>query len=504
MKVFLMHPEQDFEPKQALPLNHQDLIQDLELETLFDAMALGDKFLDEVIRVAILCGSRDLDTIRYRQEILKDCLENAEVIRQIYHLPVDATERKRRDWLGIYSRYPSSILNSSVGLLQMYVGQLKELKAIVYEHGEKFKSEGLRRFCAMIEEELDDAYFESVENHLMELKFRNGVLLSAELGQGNEAVNYLLRKANNNHQSWIERVFIQKGPEYSFTISDRDHHGARALGDIKDMGINLVANALAQSADHVDSFFMLLRVELAFYMGCINLYEQLNQIDGKIAFPEPVAQSARKHTYQGLYDVCLALTMKKKVVGNDGRADGKDLIIITGANQGGKSTFLRAIGVAQVMMQAGLYVGADSFSANLCDQIFTHYKRKEDTSMKSGKFDEELSRMSAIVDLLTPKSLVLFNESFAATNEREGSEIARQITRALLNKGIKVIFVSHLYEFARSLYDMQLENSLFLRAERKTGGKRTFKLIVGEPLETSYGPDLYKKIFTAPQQAQKT
>jgi DNA mismatch repair ATPase MutS len=55
--------------------------------------------------------------------------------------------------------------------------------------------------------------------------------------------------------------------------------------------------------------------------------------------------------------------------------------------------------------------------------LFTHYKREEDTAMESGKFDEELSRMSTIVDELTPDAMVLFNESFAATNEREGSEI---------------------------------------------------------------------------------
>ncbi|EGD50050.1 DNA mismatch repair protein MutS domain protein [Thermoanaerobacter ethanolicus JW 200] len=63
--------------------------------------------------------------------------------------------------------------------------------------------------------------------------------------------------------------------------------------------------------------------------------------------------------------------------------------------------------------------------------------------MKSGKLDEELSRMSDIVDNIKPNSMVLFNESFAATNEREGSEIARQIITALIEKRIKVFFVTH-------------------------------------------------------------
>ena len=115
--------------------------------------------------------------------------------------------------------------------------------------------------------------------------------------------------------------------------------------------------------------------------------------------------------------------------------------------------------------------------------------------MKSGKLDEELSRMSDIVDNMTSRSIVLFNESFAATNEREGAEIARQIVFALCEKRVKMIFVTHLYEFARVICDKRMENVLFLRAEREADGRRTFKLVEGEPLQTSFGEDLYKSIF---------
>lgn len=115
--------------------------------------------------------------------------------------------------------------------------------------------------------------------------------------------------------------------------------------------------------------------------------------------------------------------------------------------------------------------------------------------MKSGKLDEELARMSGIVDNLTADSLALFNESFAATNEREGSEIARQIVCALLEKGAKVFFVTHLYEFAHGLYSKKMDNAVFLRAERQADGERTFKLYEAEPLETSFGKDLYNEIF---------
>lgn len=110
--------------------------------------------------------------------------------------------------------------------------------------------------------------------------------------------------------------------------------------------------------------------------------------------------------------------------------------------------------------------------------------------------------MSEIVDHITPGSMLLFNESFAATNDREGSEIARQIVSALLEKGVKVFFVTHLYEFARGFLDQKLGNAIFLRAERKDDGTRTFRLLVGEPLETSYGEDLYHEVFHQDGQLQ--
>ena len=184
-------------------------------------------------------------------------------------------------------------------------------------------------------------------------------------------------------------------------------------------------------------------------------------------------------------------------MGNDLDADNKELVIITGANQGGKSTFLRSVGLSQLMMQCGMFVPAESFCANVCHSLFTHFKREEDASMKSGRLDEELKRIGVIADNVKSTSLVLFNESFSTTNEREGSELAGQVTRAMLEKKIKMFFVTHLYEFAHGCYENSAQNILFLRAERQSDGKRTFKLIPGEPMQTSYGQDLYNRIFGA-------
>ncbi len=495
MKVFLMHRARDFDPGAERPFNEAALEQDLALNSLYGAMALGDRFLFDVARHALLCGLDGPEEIRYRQEVLKDCLRHREIVRAIYRMPIRAMEDVRRGWMGIFSHYPSGILSGARGVLQVYFVALRELRQAADTHAKDFQSEGFRRFFAMIRRELGDEYLAVIEEHLKELAFRRGVLLSADLGNGNEGTNYILRKRNRGDRNWIRRALGQGGPVYSFTLDPRDHAGGEALSALRDRGLNLVANAAAQSADHIGSFLEALQRELAFYIGCLNLAEQLDGLGEPTTFPDPSAAGAGQHRCRELYDLSLALTMGQKVVGNDLDADGKNLVVITGANQGGKTTFLRSVGIAQLMMQCGMFVPAESFSASVCSGLFTHFRREEDKTMKSGKFDEELGRMSEMVDKLAPHAMMLFNESFAATNEREGSEIAKQISRALLEAGVRVFFVTHLYELANGFYESGLNDAIFLRAERKPSGERTFKLKVGRPLQTSYGKDVYAQVF---------
>ncbi len=245
---------------------------------------------------------------------------------------------------------------------------------------------------------------------------------------------------------------------------------------------------------HLDSFYKMLRGELAFYVGCINLRDQLQAIGMPCCIPRMTGTQSTKRGWENLYDVSLALANTAPVVTNTLQSD-KRLYIITGANQGGKTTFLRSLGQAQLMAQCGMPVGAQRFEVPIRLGIFTHFKREEDVEMKSSKLDEELTRMSGITDHLRPASLMLLNESFSVTNEREGSEICGQITRALVENSVEVFSVTHLYAYAASFIGD--ENTQFLLAQRLDNGERTFKILPGEPLVTAFGNDLYEKIFGA-------
>lgn len=503
MNALLMYPDRDFDLNQPLPSNAAELIQDLELNTLFAAFALEDEFLLQLAPGVLLTRLCDVQTIVYRQNVLADCIEQPAAVREMYAIACEALERRKTVWGWALGRYPQGVLDRAIEKLEGFTLLLRRLGAVADQHAGNFQSQGFTGFFAMLATQLDSAYLSTVEEHLQKLEFRKGMQMSAQIGKGGRGRHYVVRKPWETKQTWFERVKTWAGEyrssndpsSYVYEIADRDEAGFRALSELRDRGIAHIAEALAQSSDHIQSFFTMLQAELGFYIGCLNLRDRLTRKSEPLCFPEPLPMDNIAFSARGMYDVCLSLNVDDRVIGNDVSGDGKKLFMITGANRGGKSTFLRSAGLAQVMMQCGMFVPAESFRANVCHALFTHFKREEDIAMKSGKLDEELSRMNSIVKAVSPGSVVLFNESFASTNEREGSEIARQIVRALLESGIKVVYVTHMFDLAHGFYMEKENGALFLRAERLPDGSRSFRIVEGEPLPTSFGEDLYKRIF---------
>ncbi|MGW4349980.1 MutS-related protein [Streptomyces sp. NPDC004690] len=498
MKTRLLHVDHDAMWDAEPPAQEDDLVRDLDLETLYTAMAGDDAFLHEHVHRVLMSPLTDPQAIRYRQDVLADCLARPDTVRDLYALATEAVTRERTVF-GSFIRSPESSLSRSIDVLDLFVEMLRRLRCLGDTHGAEFRSEGFTRFFAMLADELGDDYFAAVHSHLERLRFKGGVLISARLTTGCKGTGYVLREPPHK-RGWRD-LFASSGPAaYTYHLPERDEAGAKALGELRGRGLDLAADALARSCDHILGFFAMLRAELAFYVGCLNLRDALAVKGAPVCRPDLAAPDAPALTCRGLYDVCLALRSDRPVVGSDVDADGALLLVVTGANEGGKSTFLRAVGLAHLMAQSGMFVAAGSFAADARDQVFTHFRREEDAGMVSGKLDEELERMNRIADRITARSIVLFNESFAATNEREGAEINRQILRALTEAGVKVVCVTHLYELSRGLYASppHRAGTVFLRAERTPDGRRTHRLVQGAPEPTSYGADLYEQVFHTP------
>ena len=279
MKAFLMHEDSDF--RVELPANADDLIADLELEVLFTAMAGGDPFLFEVAKCAVLSTLTDAGSISYRQTMLRDCIANPALIRELYTLAVDALDAQRKVFGSLFRDSPKAIVSWSVEVLGVLADFMARLRALADEHGSEAGAPGFKRFFAMLSEQLDDQYMATVRTQLDELRFGRGMLISAELGPGNRGAGYVLRRGRRLGR--LQRLLDRSG--HTFTVPDRDESGFRALRQLEDRGLARVANAVAQATDHVLSFFKMLRIETGYYVACLNLLDRLNELGEPTCFP---------------------------------------------------------------------------------------------------------------------------------------------------------------------------------------------------------------------------
>lgn len=493
MRVRLMHPAGESDPAPA-PGAGKDLERDLGLEALLSAMAAGDDFVLDVARATLLARPPSPEVIAHRQQVLADCLADRDVVHILYELAGQAVSAERRSPRGMTTQSAEPLLHRSMRVLELLLGHLRRLRDAVDPAPASFRSPGLRDLADTVAAELDDDFFTAAGTHLQELRFRHGMLLSASLASGGYGTGYVLR--HRPAAGWTARLH-RGSASRTVWLGPDDEAARQAQYELTTIGIRRIAVVLAQSVDHVVSFFAALRRELAFYVGCVNLHDRLTAIGSAVCFPQPGASGSDVRSYQGLYDPVLVLGTGRPAIPNDLSAEGRPLVVVTGANEGGKSTFLRSLGVAQLMMQAGMFVPARAMRAPVATGVFTHFRREEDATMTRGKLDEELARMARLVDGMAPGALLLSNESFASTNEREGAALGEGIVGGLLDSGVSVCLVTHLFELADVLRRGRDGEGIFLRTERRPDGSRTYRLLPGDPEPTSSGRDLFDRIIGA-------
>lgn len=203
---------------------------------------------------------------------------------------------------------------------------------------------------------------------------------------------------------------------------------------------------------------------------------------------------------QGLYNLKLTGNQTEEnfeIVTNDFQFDKEHLVyILTGANRGGKTTITQAIGQLFVLAQGGIFVPAESFRFYPVDCIFTHFPADEDKTVDLGRLGEECKRFKELFFASTKDSLILLNETFSTTSFEEGYYIAKDSVRAILKKGVRTLYNTHMHKLAFDIGSMNQENvegkavSLIVRSE---AGKRLFKVEIAQPEGMSYARDIAEK-----------
>ena len=203
---------------------------------------------------------------------------------------------------------------------------------------------------------------------------------------------------------------------------------------------------------------------------------------------------------KGFYNMRLSCAVDQ-IVDNDLDFDSeKNLYILTGANRGGKTTVTQAIGLLHVLAQGGIFVPAKEFSFTPADCIFTHYPADEDKTLDFGRLGEECNRFRELFGQCTENSLLLLNETFSTTSFEEGFFIAKDAVRAILKKGTRCIYNTHMHKLAQDLDGLNEESAKEGASYKAAslvalsdGGQRSFKVKVAPPQGMSYAQDIARK-----------
>lgn len=495
MQVRLMFDDRIYVPADAPEFGADDLLVDLQLEDLLLTMAGRDRLLYQLARDVITHPQTDAGTIIYRQRVLQDCIDRPEATAELYALCTEALKTERSVYIGFVRENPRAILSRARTVLTQLVPYLQKLAGFAQREYPSVRSAGLKTLYSGLIEDLDEQFFTECQDHLHRLAFRDGVIIGRRLGPGNEGVDDLLHPPEK--VPLAERIGLPSRSALTYQIPARDEAGANELAAIQGRGLNQIANATAQAADFLRGFFETLQREIGFYLGCVRLHRRLTALGQPTCMPTLLDDDDDLVAGSELYDPHLPLAGERSVIRNDVPSGARTGIVITGANSGGKSTLLRAIGCAQLMAQAGMFVPARSWSIRVATTVLTHFAREEDSDMVGGRFFDELKRLSEIIGHMQPGGWILMNETFAGTNEAEAADLGTDLIGALRERGVPVILVTHNYDLAGRLVE-QDPSLLSLRAERLESGQRTFRLLPNEPLPTSFGRDIYDRLAPWP------
>jgi DNA mismatch repair ATPase MutS len=509
-------------------------VRDLELEAILAAFT-DSRLGRSSIREVFLKLCTDPAVIAYRQDMLDDLWRNPDFTA---HLETLLPELNALDTAPMaFDRRRASLQDITwrLGELEHLVSCVTGLDAVFAQVGDQVRAAG---WCALrdrIVQTVQDPVYRQLTRELPDMlrtvRAKVSVTIGVNLDGQLRPVAATLLSVNEQKFSastFLDRLFGKRGEDFKslgplHVVPDlgQGPSGNRERGrDVNPLMAPLfrdvarvletvcqpIARALRQYNALHSGFLATLHGDVAFYLAAVRLMERLRSHGLPVCRPDIAPMTERVCTMREAYNLNLALHQMAHppgtapIVTNDVAMDDDGRIgILTGPNQGGKTTYTQMVGLCQLLAQVGLWVPAAQARLSPVDNIYTHYPVEEHLARGTGRFGEEAQRLSQIFARGTRHSLILLNESLASTNPGESLYIAQDIVRILRRLGARAIFATHLHELATDVAALNASITgesriVSLVASRTEAGddgpRRSYKIVPGPPLGRSYAREI--------------
>ncbi len=493
---------------------------DLALDRIVHAIAGSSRYEREVRDILYeLCP--DPRTIAYRQDILEDLLHHPALSRQLRDLLPEIADLSSRNtkWKGDSAMM--AVLDR-LSELESFVQCVDRLRSIL-ESAPSLRAQGLVLLRDAVTTLAEDPEVVSLRAELPSLhelvaettSVTIGLNLGAGLQPESATITSLNRYQFKGPRSLLGRLLPgSSGGKFGQTplrevgpVNLR--RGSQLFKDLQDL-LESASAPLAQALEQYQNVSVAplsaLVGGLAFFTGACALAERLSATNTAFCTPTIAPGEDRLFQVRDMTNLALRLQLLDNgaapVVTNDADFDLQSrVLILTGPNRGGKTTYCRALGQTQVMFQVGLFVGCRSAHLSPVDGIWTHFPLPEADQPGAGRLDEEVQRLRRIFDEASASSLILLNEPLTSTSERGALAIAADLVRALQLLGARVLLVTHLHDLARMIPELNANGPVgsgvrSLVAEASGNGdlvRGTFRIIPGLPVGRSFATEIARQ-----------
>lgn len=424
----------------------------------------------------------DPTVAEYRLDALEDLMNHPRLSPVMHNIIRNMLESERKNVRGMDSPDSFTRLGSCIEALDSYISCMEELHSFYLSDSQSLRSLAFRNMFADFEERYASDDFAAMKLDISELKeafskrvrsVTIAINFDGEMRPTAAGVVGYSDKPAGEKPTVFDRLFYRSAahPDTYFLgkmrtnqpnddgyVSEADKALFDEMEKITSQYIGRLAGALKAYDRLTFEHISALEDQMDIYDGLVTLIEGAQARGVAMCRPVICADGSRRAEIRKLYDMCFYA----KAAAADPKSKGDDLIvrndmvmndvgrffILTGANNGGKTTFTRAVGLCFLMAQTGFYVPAESCNISVCDFIYTHFPREEETGINSSRFTAEIKQLKLISDTITRDSLLLMNESIQSTTPKECSEIASELVRIFCIIGVRAIFATHLTELA--------------------------------------------------------
>ncbi len=454
---------------------------DMNLNLIIDKITADRQEYD--LRPFFYTPLKDINAIKYRNEIFHD-LENKRVFESIklFTQQMHTTREHLIQSDKMYYKYQKE--SWFLYAMEIYCNAVNNLFDSL--NAIDIKSHGFLIFRKYLSDYIASYRFTLLLKEAKELK--------ADLSE----IQYcLLIKENRITVSkYVSEIDYSKDVEKTF---DRFKHGAVKdykieFYEMSDMNhvegniLDLIAKLYPDIFLHLDDFYTansnyldetigIFDREIRFYISYLEFITDLKQAGLKFCYPSLSAVSKDICNYEG-FDLALAnklIKEKKPVVCNNFYLKGKERIfVVTGPNQGGKTTFARAFGQLNYIAGIGCPVPGSKTDLFIYDKIFTHFEKEENVKSLRGKLEDDLIRIYSIIKNATSNSIVIMNEIFTSTTLADSIFLSKKVMEKIIELDLLCVWITFVDEMA--VYNDKVV-SLISTVEPESPTLRTYKII---------------------------